>query len=388
LIARAHKVILAGDRHQLPPTTFFETDLSDLHEDVTLPDLDSVMEDFLTPGVPEMYLKNHYRSSDESLFAFSNRVVYNNRVNTYPSPRIKVNCVKMKRVGGVYDSGNSRTNRMEAEAVVEHIVKHLKEKPEQSLGVITFNEAQQTLIEELFTKCCESDVSLEKRAEQAQLLIRNIETAQGEERESIIISTTYAPDANGVFIRNFGPISARDGSGYRRLNVAVTRAQSEMTVYTSIDPGLLIMDQASHGVEFLRDFLIYAESGSLPAGNNVPAPYHDLLAHEIACKLEKRGFTCQVGFGSSMSKIDIAVAASDHTEADDYLLGIMLDGNQFAEVEDIKDRYLLKEQMFKRNGWNIYRVWAEDYCADPDYVLTKILDQFHKIQSMNTPKAS
>src|SRR5206468_9905726 len=66
------------------------------------------------------------------------------------------------------------------------------------------------------------------------LFVKNLENVQGDERDHIIISTTYGPDPSGKFYRRFGPLG-RAGGG-RRLNVLVTRARAEVHLVTSIPP--------------------------------------------------------------------------------------------------------------------------------------------------------
>ncbi len=59
--------------------------------------------------------------------------------------------------------------------------------------------------------------------------IKNLENVQGDERDVILFSIGYGPDAEGKIYMNFGPLN-REG-GWRRLNVAVSRARQEMTVF-------------------------------------------------------------------------------------------------------------------------------------------------------------
>ena len=67
---------------------------------------------------------------------------------------------------------------------------------------------------------------------QEPVFVKNLENVQGDERDVIIFSIGYGPDANGRVSMNFGPLN-NDG-GERRLNVAITRAREEVLVHTSI----------------------------------------------------------------------------------------------------------------------------------------------------------
>ncbi len=56
------------------------------------------------------------------------------------------------------------------------------------------------------------------------LFVKNLENVQGDERDIIILSVCYGPDANGRMLMNFGPINQRGGE--KRLNVIFCRAQA------------------------------------------------------------------------------------------------------------------------------------------------------------------
>ena len=95
------------------------------------------------------------------------------------------------------------------------------------------NSEQQTLVENLL------DIERKKRPEiecffgedaVEPVVVKNLETVQGDERDVILIGIGYGPTEPGAgrMSMNFGPLN-RDG-GWRRLNVAITRARREMVL--------------------------------------------------------------------------------------------------------------------------------------------------------------
>lgn len=64
------------------------------------------------------------------------------------------------------------------------------------------------------------------------IFIKNLENVQGDERDVILFSIGYGPDAEGKVALNFGPLNREGGS--RRLNVAVSRARKEMMVFSTL----------------------------------------------------------------------------------------------------------------------------------------------------------
>ena len=121
-----------------------------------------------------------------------------------------------------YDKGKSRQNRAEAQAVVDEIARRLRseELRKKSIGVVTFSIVQQALIEDLLSDLFIFYPELETLALECDepLFIKNLENVQGDERDVILFSVGYGPDAEGRVSMNFGPLNRAGGE--RRLNVA------------------------------------------------------------------------------------------------------------------------------------------------------------------------
>ena len=101
-----------------------------------------------------------------------------------------------------------------------------------------------------------------------RFFVKNIERVQGDERDAIILSVGFHKDANGNLPYRFGPILQEGGE--RRLNVAVTRARSRLTLVSSfshrdMDPGR----SSARGVVLLRQYLEYADSGGQVLGSSI-----------------------------------------------------------------------------------------------------------------------
>ena len=97
-----------------------------------------------------------------------------------------------------------------------------------------FNINQQNLIDDLLVEACKEDTALDQWAFQSAepLFIKNLENVQGDERDVILFSIGYGPDETGKVYMNFGPLNGE--GGWRRLNVAVTRARHWMEVFSSV----------------------------------------------------------------------------------------------------------------------------------------------------------
>lgn len=264
VLARGRNAVIVGDPNQMPPTNFFAREI-DLAEDPLEDDLGSILEDCIAINLPQLYLSWHYRSRHESLISFSNEQFYDGRLFTFPSSDDGVRKVSLDFADGLFESGGRRVNRAEAEAVIAELQRRSRtpEKRGQSVGIVTFNIQQQSLIEDLYDEARRQDEVLARWDEQAgePLFIKNLENVQGDERDVILFSTTYGPSPEGRMSLNFGPLN-REG-GWKRLNVAITRAREEMMIFTSIRPEKAgLSGSLSTGVRMLDAFLRYAAGQS------------------------------------------------------------------------------------------------------------------------------
>lgn len=374
-IARGKNVIVVGDPNQLPPTTFFETNAFD-EDNADKEDLESILDDCLALSMPSKYLQWHYRSKHESLIAFSNMKYYENRLLTFPSPDDLTSKVTFQYVPGVYDKGRSRQNREEAVAVVEEIKRRLSDPAtaNQSIGVVTFNTNQQSLIEDLMNDMFDQEPDLAQKAEASDepVFVKNLENVQGDERDVILFSVGYGADKTGKVSMNFGPLN-REG-GWRRLNVAVSRARYEMKVFSTLTPDQIDLSRTSAaGVAGLKAFLEYALNGRLSLAYEAvkSRATNDHLVLSIAEEIRDKGYEVRTNIGTSGYRVDIGIV--DPNDKGKYLLGILCDGYNYNSAKSARDREITRGKVLKLLGWRISRVWAMEWWENRDTALQKLL---------------
>ncbi len=377
-LARAKAAIVVGDPKQLPPTTFFNNAYVD-EDNLENEDMESLLDDCLAINMPQRYLTWHYRSKHESLIAFSNAMYYENRLCTFPSPDAlasKVNLVVVE--DGVYDRGMTKRNKAEGDALVKEVVRRLSD-PKQSklsIGVVTFSSVQKEYIERKLTAAI-----IEKKLEgvaferEEPLFVKNLENVQGDERDVILFSVCYGPDKTGRISLNFGPLN--QAGGWRRLNVAVSRAREEMVVFASMTGAMIDLSKTkSRGVMGLKAFLDFAQKGrtNLAVSSENVVTHKDGIGKYIAKELSAYGYDCRYDVGVSGFKIDVAVI--DPKDRKRFVLAIMCDTpNAFS----IKDRNILQIQTLKRNNWNVLRLYSVNYYNNPKREIKKIKDMLDKL---------
>ena len=382
-IARGRQTIVVGDPKQLPPTNFFgrvddeDDDLPEIERDMP-----SILDEVAAAGVPERRLDWHYRSRDESLIAFSNRFYYGGRLVTFPSPETGSSALRFHKVEGVYVRGHAgRVNNLEGQAVAEMVRQRLTgwlqlpEDDRPTLGVITFNSEQQSLILDLLDNLRRENSELEwffSEDREEPVIVKNLENIQGDERDVMLFSVTFGPDVQGKLTMNFGPLN--NSGGERRLNVAVTRARREMHVFSSILSEQIDLGRTrAQGVQDLKAFLDYAERGSmaLPVYDEGSLGVAESAFEEaVAEAFERQGWEVRTQVGVSGFRIDLAVVHPD--VAGRYLCGIECDGARYHSSATARDRDKIRQAVLEGLGWTIIRIWSTDWFRDATSVTTRV----------------
>ena len=376
-ILRGHQVVVVGDDRQLPPTTFFETGVDvddDYSENVTV-DLESILGLCVAQGVPQRMLRWHYRSQHESLITVSNYEFYDNKLTVFPSPekdRRTVGLVYHYLPDTEYGRGGSRKNIAEARAVAEAVVVHAHNSSGLTLGVAAFSVSQMEAVRDQLEILRRADPSCEPffhSHPQEPFFIKNLENVQGDERDVIFISVGYGRTAEGKISMSFGPLNA-DG-GERRLNVLITRAKKRCEVFTNLRADDIDLGRTnSRGVQVLKRFLKYADTGSLdlptPSEREPGSPFEEA----VASRLRGLGYRVEHQVGTGGFFIDLAVV--DDAAPGRYLLGLECDGATYHSARSARDRDRLRQEVLAALGWQIHRIWSTDWFRNPEREITRV----------------
>ena len=377
-LARASQAVIAGDSHQLPPTSFFgrgpgeDSDNDD--DDFSLTEGMESLLDVAGALLRDKMLQWHYRSRDDRLIAFSNNHIYGGSLRSFPgaivSTPITHSLIPFRPIAGV---SGTNSNPDEVEKVVELVLNHARKTPHETLGVIAFGQPHAHNIDNALKRRLSeiNDPSLDEffsEKNEERFFVKNIERVQGDERDIIILSVGYHKDVNGKLLYRFGPIPQEGGE--RRLNVAVTRARSRLTLVSSfshrdMDPGR----SAARGVVLLRQYLEYAASGGENLGSDIlDVP---LNPFELSVKngLDRRGIPVTPQYGVYRYRIDFACAHP--REPGRMVLAIEADGASYHSAHTTRDRDRLRQQVLESKGWRFHRIWSTAWFRDREAELDK-----------------
>ncbi|MDR0569117.1 MAG: DUF4011 domain-containing protein [Spirochaetaceae bacterium] len=384
-IFRGKQTIIAGDSNQLPPSDFFrvslrekDTDIED-EETAEVGAFNSLLDEAAL--LPSLMLKWHYRSRHEDLIAFSNAKIYEGELITFPSAVETTEDLGVSYVyvsNGIYDRDGENGNPIEAEKVAELAFEHFHKNPERSLGIIAFGSVQQTAILDALDRKRKLNQSFEQFFREdldEPIFIKNLETVQGDERDTIIFSIGYARDATGKFLMNFGPLTKTGGE--RRLNVAVTRARYNLKLVGSIQPADIDTERIKGmGPKLLRLYIDFAINGAKAILGEITEsrePVFDSPFEKAVYNfLTTHGYDAATQVGCSRYRIDIAIRHPNYPGR--FAIGIECDGAAYHSARTARERDRLRQAVLEDMGWTIYRVWSTDWIKDPKTEGEKLLN--------------
>lgn len=442
-ISRARQVVVAGDERQLPPTTFFTSALGDEAEntEVLTEGFESIL-DVLAAALPVRPLTWHYRSRDERLIAFANQAMYAGALVTFPGTAA-ASGVSLELVDGSAHVGPGHdtpieTTAAEVDRVVDLVLEHARTRPDESLGVIALGIKHAVRIDEALHAALAQHPELhaffdEDRAE--RFFVKNLERVQGDERDAIILSIGFGKTPHGRVLHRFGPLN-QDG-GDRRLNVAMTRARTRMTVVSCLQASDLDPERLrSRGAVLLRDFLSYAAQGGSrgasitvlppgfgeragdagdgtePAADEPALQEQDDLSADGEAAAESPAVDSTPGepaadqptpsqeqvpvdHGGDPLVLDLArrlrreglvvheryggakhridLAVESPYDQGQVLVAVESDGPGYAAIPATRDRDRLRVEQLERLGWRHVRVWSTDLFRDPAREVSRIV---------------
>ena len=258
-----------------------------------------------------------------------------------------------------------------------------------SIGVVAFSNAQASEIESKWEEFKQDPTKKaniekwEKEHKEEPLIFCNLDTVQGDERDTTIISICYSSDSNGKFILPYlGRI--RLESGKKRINVAVTRARHRMIVVSMLDEYTLknainassAPENNKAGANMLLDFLGYARRHGVERRTESGETESD-IAKSVCRLLDEHNiaYDCEVG----MSECKISIAIRDCQVQGDYCFGIIIDDPGRVDFDSVREYSRLTEQILSNKyGWKLYRIFPSSWINDYENEKALLLENIRK----------
>lgn len=375
-VLRGRQAVVAGDKRQLPPTTFFAAaDGDDRDEDGATAGFESILDVMSSFLDPPWSLDWHYRSRDEALIAYSNHKIYDGRLVTFPGAG---GAGAMRHELVPHDpsaAGQEQSAAREVRRVVELILRQARERPDESLGVITMGIAHANRIQMELDRERQALPELDQffgTERHERFFIKNLERVQGDERDAIILSIGYSKNEAGKLVYRFGPLLQEGGE--RRLNVAITRARRRMTVVSSFSHADMDPEYPRAGVRHLRAYLEYAANEGKFFGPTVTDVPLNEFEQSVKDALKARGLSLVGQVGSSRYRIDLA--AMHPSKPGRFVLAIECDGASYHSAPSARDRDRLRQQQLEALNWRFCRIWSTDWFLRREDEIARVMKAF------------
>ena len=428
-ILKGKQIIIAGDEHQMPPSNYFSKvfdgaveDEEDLEEEnQIIVDKDNILlscESLLDFGTElnfqRKHLDFHYRSRHPFLIDFSNYAFYNQRLKPLPN-NFEYVPIKYIQVNGTF---SEHTNEAEAEMVLSIIDKNINRLPNgeyPTVGIATFNITQRNLIKskilerQKFSKYKDFNAKIQE-LEDNGMFVKNLENIQGDERDVIILSTTYGVSKDGKFAQRFGPIN--HSKGYKLLNVIITRAKYKVYCCSSIPEKVfmnykdyLVTEGSNNKRAVLYAYLAYckavsesdndlrlsvlttlAENTTKSAGfdsfrgGDLESPFEEEVYQSIADHLGTEKLIPQLQFAGF--RIDIVY---DPKITGAPKIAIECDGAKYHSSREayLYDRH--RQKILENHGFVFHRIWSTNWWRNSSRETTKLIEFIKNIESTINP---
>lgn len=428
-LLKGQQIVIAGDEHQMPPSNYFskifegliddEDDFADEEEKIrnelnnTLLDCESLLEFGTQLGFDKMHLDFHYRSRHPFLIDFSNAAFYNQRLKPLPNT-FEYTPITYINTNGTY---SDTSNDTEAEAVIAILDKNISKLPNgeyPSVGVATFNITQRNLIlskinsRKKFPQYKSFNDKMTELEEQG-FFVKNLENIQGDERDVIILSTTYGVNKEGKFNQRFGSINHQ--KGYKLLNVIITRAKFKIYVVTSIPEEVslnykeyLNAEGSNNRRAALFAYLAYAKAvsendyearqhvlnslidNSTKNSNlnilngDLESPFEEEVYHYLLDYYPEERLRTQLQYAGF--RIDIVYYPKDSSKPK---IAIECDGASFHSSKEayLHDKH--RQTILESNGFVFHRIWSTNWWRSPKREIKKLVDFIQDIEKTSQP---
>lgn len=426
-LLKGKQIVIAGDEHQMPPSNYFskifdgtiededefEDEIDRIRNDASnsLLDCESLLDFASELGFDKRHLDFHYRSRHPYLIDYSNYAFYNQRLKPLPNDFDYIP-IKYINVNGTYSDNSNDSEAETVLSIIENNISRLPNGKYPTVGVATFNINQRNLIlgkineRRKFARHREFNDKIVELEENG-FFVKNLENIQGDERDVIILSTTYGINKDGKFAQRFGSINHL--KGYKLLNVIVTRAKYKVYVCSSIPQEVflnykehLITEGSNNRRGAFYAYLAYAKAVS-EQDNESRFTVLNALAENSSKKTSVDNFNNEL---ESPFEEEVYEALTDHFDESNIIpqlqfagfridlvydtkktglpkIAIECDGAEYHSSQEayLHDRH--RQKILEKHGFVFHRIWSTNWWRNPKNETQKLVEFIKSIENSN-----
>ncbi len=376
-VLRGKQLVLSGDTQQHGAIEFNTKSLetNDAKSEIEgIPSQKNVMALFMGAGLPEMTLKWHYRSQTTGLFDFMNKTFYKGHYRSFSTPTASSpnkGLIVTQIQNGTFDNVETFVNRTEAKIIGEQVMRHARETPHLSLGVIAFNSQHRDFILAEIEKARKEHPALEsffidKPAD--TFFVAKINEVSAEVRDCIFVSLGFGKNIEGQIVTSFGCLSKSEGDKW--LNSALTRARRTTEFFTSLTRDDLAMTgNSAEGINAIMALIDWYEAKAAIA---TPLIEPHLVPFQTGVIAVINGMGYDVDFISSEGEKPLQLAVKSLLAADKYLLLVDCDCVSADYSPSLLDREYLRKKQYRQQGWTLHTIWSVNWFRQTSLEIEKL----------------
>jgi superfamily I DNA and/or RNA helicase/transcription elongation GreA/GreB family factor/very-short-patch-repair endonuclease len=426
-LLKGKQVVIAGDEHQMPPSNYFskifdgaiddedefEDEIDKIKNDISnsLSDCESLLDFASELGFEKKHLDFHYRSRHPYLIDYSNYAFYNQRLKPLPNS-FEYTPIKYIPVNGTYSDTSNDAEAATVLSIIDNNISRLPNGKYPTVGIATFNINQRNLIlgkineRRKFAKYNDFNDKIVELEENG-FFVKNLENIQGDERDVIILSTTYGINKEGKFAQRFGSINHQ--KGYKLLNVIVTRAKYKIYVCTSIPEDVflnykehLLHEGSNNRRGALYAYLAYSKAVSEQnnearvsvlhtlAENSTKNTSIDILNEDLESPFEEevyQALTAHFDEKKMIPQLQFAGFRIDMVYDPKQIglpkIAIECDGANYHSSKEAYVHDLHRQKILEGHGFVFHRIWSTNWWRNPQRETKKLVDFIKSIENSN-----
>ncbi|USR79242.1 hypothetical protein [Arcanobacterium pinnipediorum] len=290
------------------------------------------------------------------------------------SEKSKLVVVDGRGVPSASGNGAVVAPKVEVDAVVEAILSHAMDRPDESLAVITVSSTHAQRIRDALRHVGTHSAELSQLYSGHNgepFVVVDIMAASGIRRDHVILSVGYGKTVHGRVLHSFGMLSTP--AGFAGMIDAIEAARASMTIISSIAPGEISFNRVTTpGPRLLADLL--SEAGGYHSQSMITDDSQEVapLLADLAQRIEAAGFVTRANVGSGQWRIPLVVG---HPKIrDQWAVAVMYDDNDYTQIESIRRRDRHRFATLEAHGWAVYQTFSTSLFVDPQGEAQRVID--------------
>ncbi|MCC2315565.1 hypothetical protein [Cellulomonas xiejunii] len=272
----------------------------------------------------------------------------------------------------------------EVERVLELVVEHVLQHPDESLAVVTLTHRHADAVRDTVLAEVRDNPALATFFDAGRadpFVVVDVTNVGGLRRDAVILSLGLGRTPHRRVLHTFGPVSRAGGDAL--LLDALGSTRHRLTVVTCFGGDDLDADRLrGPGPRLLADVLRFAaERSAQGAGHGTKdrptgGPDPDRLVLDLAERLWQHGLLVDVDHGvPGGARIPLVVGHPDLP--DEMLVAVLTDDDTYVGEPSVRVRDRLVGDRLARLGWSVVRVWSAAAFLDPQAETDRIRRAVH-----------